>query len=602
LTFDRLLPLYRRHHADLLGHVGDDEFLNPFFVTAAVEAVLGTGGPWDEADRVIPEALDSLNDFIGYRPVAVLENGRRSTVYAHERHRPLPLFVRDAGGAPGPWAEIVAKTLESISALPGDLLFASQFDPRRLDELALDLRSYDHLHPVTKRTNYPFGEWDPDVVDADGYFRRFVVRRVIFEGLAEWIVEGSGRRDDRVRDAAAVLGGTILMAAAVSGAGPGAHGSDVSLLSLLPDIAARRDAYYDMLLREAGDDASRLRSIAERYGQPYGDIRQFLNLRLADRGAQQVRSQHAAFQLARLGRVDAARRHAERIDSVSARIETAIRCEVAIGARAVRLGDPDTSWTAATSVRDLIDRGVGCGALADPWNALGFAGQFPLFTAREDAIPDHRLETLAELTSAGFRLASDAIATAATAGRDVAGRLEEFQAWCTRWDGYATHVVADLPRVSGEDAFRSAEAVAAVFAADAARDSTGESLEDDLRFWRDRIERLPHAEAYARVAERLLDEGRTESAVGVLLHWLDRADEVGTGSGGGSLFDLLEAAFETRLDAPLSGRAERVARFFRFLEANAGEFWDPPEAPFVLAPAEDESGPAPPEAAEGGSE
>lgn len=584
VTFRRMLPAYRTFHADLLGHLRDGEDFNPFLLAAALNAVLKAGPPWDEADRVAAAAIDTLNDFVGYRPIATLENGRRSSVYSHERHRPLPLFVRGAGVAVGPWHDLVTATLGRLEGLPSDLLFASQFDPQRLDELALDLRAYDHLHPVTKRTNYPFGEWDPDIVDADGYFRRFVVRRVIFQGLAEWIDEGPGDPRDRLRDAADVLGGTILMAAAVSGAGPGAHGSDVSLLTMLPDIAARRDAYYDRLMRDAGPDTARLRRTTERYGQPYGDIRQFLNLRLADRGARQVRRQHAAFQLARLGRSDAAGRHAGAIDCTSARLETAVRCAVAEGKRAVRAAEADAAWAAVREAFALIDRGVGCGAFADPWNGLGFAGQFPLFAAREDAIPDHRLETLAELQADAFALAIDAIAAAAAAGEECGPKLEELRGRAETWDRYAFGAVSDLPDVSGAEAARSAEAVATALGG--VPDATGDEA-DEARYWRDRVDALPHADAYARVVERLLARDKSETAVGVLLHWLGRVAEVGTGGEGRSLFELLETAFETRLDGPPEERADRVARFFRFLEANAEEFWLPPEATTVLDPGEE---------------
>ena len=31
-------------------------------------------------------------------------------------------------------------------------------------------------------------------------------------------------------------------------------------------------------------------------------------------------------------------------------------------------------------------RGIACGALVDPWNILGFQGQYPRFTALEDSV------------------------------------------------------------------------------------------------------------------------------------------------------------------------------------------------------------------------
>src|SRR5262249_13008333 len=74
LVFTRLLPAYRAHHADLLVHLGDRDLFTPLFLARVCEAVLAQGGSWDEEDRIVRGALARLNDFVGYRPVAVLEN------------------------------------------------------------------------------------------------------------------------------------------------------------------------------------------------------------------------------------------------------------------------------------------------------------------------------------------------------------------------------------------------------------------------------------------------------------------------------------------------------------------------------------------------
>src|SRR5262249_32976400 len=77
LLFRHLLPAYRAHHADLLGHVSEAELWQPFFLARACEAVLAQRGPWAERERVIGGSLRQLNDFVGHRPVAVLENRQR---------------------------------------------------------------------------------------------------------------------------------------------------------------------------------------------------------------------------------------------------------------------------------------------------------------------------------------------------------------------------------------------------------------------------------------------------------------------------------------------------------------------------------------------
>ncbi|MGH7201430.1 MAG: hypothetical protein ACREJB_12545, partial [Planctomycetaceae bacterium] len=171
LVFDHVVPAYRRHHADLLFHLSDEDFEQPLLLARIFEAVLSQGPPWDETDRVVRGALDALNNFLGYRPVAVLENDRQMEPYPHERFCPVPLFVQSGGEsvvAAGTYHDLIALTIELLRETPDDLLHAAYFDLARMDELAVDVRAHDHLHPVNKRTNYMFGEWDPHRIDVSG--------------------------------------------------------------------------------------------------------------------------------------------------------------------------------------------------------------------------------------------------------------------------------------------------------------------------------------------------------------------------------------------------------------------------------------------------
>ena len=94
LLFDQLLPAYRRHHQDLLAHLSEAELWQPFFLARGFEAILAQRGPWDEGDRVVAGALKQLNDYLGHRPIAVVENRRRGEPYEHERVRPAWTNVR----------------------------------------------------------------------------------------------------------------------------------------------------------------------------------------------------------------------------------------------------------------------------------------------------------------------------------------------------------------------------------------------------------------------------------------------------------------------------------------------------------------------------
>ena len=171
-----MLPAYREHHRELLFHLKPEDLQPSYFVAKVFEAVLEQGAPWGDRSRVVAGTLDRLNDFIGYRPIAILENRRKLEPYPHERFRPLPIYLRGAGVAAGPYRALITRTLNLLRELPPRLLAEAYFDLEQLEELAVDLRAHDHLHPANKRTNYLFGEWDPHQIDLKGRYRRFVVR------------------------------------------------------------------------------------------------------------------------------------------------------------------------------------------------------------------------------------------------------------------------------------------------------------------------------------------------------------------------------------------------------------------------------------------
>jgi len=97
-----MLPAYRKFHRDLLWHQPDEQLWRPLFLGRVFESLLSQGGPWHETDRIVAGALQDLNDYLGYRPVAVLESDERIEPYAHERVRPIPLYIRDVGVGCGP--------------------------------------------------------------------------------------------------------------------------------------------------------------------------------------------------------------------------------------------------------------------------------------------------------------------------------------------------------------------------------------------------------------------------------------------------------------------------------------------------------------------
>src|SRR5205807_1551369 len=132
-----------------------------------------------------------------------------------------PLYIREAGVAWGRYHALVGKALEILATTDASLLAEAYFDSDLLDELAFDPRAYDHGHPVNRRPNYVFGEWDPHHLDNQGRYRRYVARQITLDALLDR-VEHPGPLDpvEVLFEAAAVLAGTILMASGSSGNGP----------------------------------------------------------------------------------------------------------------------------------------------------------------------------------------------------------------------------------------------------------------------------------------------------------------------------------------------------------------------------------------------
>jgi hypothetical protein len=578
-TLTTLLPAYMSHHSDLLQHLTAKDHFQPLFVACLFEAALAARsghGDWS-ADRLIPDSLQRLNHFVGYRPVAVLENDRRCEVYAHERFCPVPLYFRDVGAAVGPAELLITSAIDFIRQLPLELTLQSHFSLDRLDELSLDVRAHDHLHPVNKRTNYVFGEWDPEEIDTKGFYRRFILRRLIVDSLLDWIGEESGLPDpERLYDASAVLAGTILMASAISGSGPQTYDSGVSLTSLLPVVARQRDEFYQRLLDTAkGDRARRLKKLAKESRQPFGHVRHELNMALSKYGADQVQHRHLSWLFARMGFEDASREMASIIPCLSARFECEVGSRMVLVPRLLRAGELDQAHRQITEGIDLLHRGIQCGGFADPWNILGFQGLFPLFFTREDSIPDNRIEVLLDMVSHLFdNCALVMIEAAATGRRDVHDRvLGQFRELATEWDRYATTTVADLTPVEGLKSVEAATRVARVLAE---WRTAGESA-GDISFWRQHVEDFDAPASFAQVVSTLLDRADHVAALGLLMQWLSSADSVPLENGPHSIHRLLHRLLQGVCDQPdPATRWLGLRRLFAFLEANAGTFWDVP--------------------------
>ena len=144
---EHLLPAYRAFHRDLLWHQSDRELWRPLFIGRALEVILSQGPPWNETKRIVERSLETLNDYLGYRPVAVLESERPLEPYAHERVRPIPLYIKDVGVAPGIYRELLERSLNILNEIDPEIRQQAWFDPQLVEELSLDPRATISIIP-----------------------------------------------------------------------------------------------------------------------------------------------------------------------------------------------------------------------------------------------------------------------------------------------------------------------------------------------------------------------------------------------------------------------------------------------------------------------
>ena len=582
VVFDRFLSAYRVFHADLLEHQPPGAIERPFFVMAAAQAVLATGGPWDDTDttaEIIRQAIAQLNDYVGWRPVAVLENGRLSEPYPHERVRPIPLFVAGAGTAQGKYRDLVAGAVEILTAAPPGLLQQADFDLSMLEELAIDPRAFDFLHPAASRPNYLFGLWDPTRIDERGFYRRMVVQQATLDGILSWpdaaatspLDQSTERQAQLRRESSAVLAGVMLMASGLSGHGPGAHQAALPLAELLPRIAGYRDEFYRWLLgRLPEDHRQRLDNEMQRLRQPFGGVRRHINALLASRRARQVESVALAAVLARLGRAEGAERMAGMVPAASARMFARITSRVVAAQQALRHGDPVAGPGQALDQLDdateMLFRAVGCGAAVDPWNILGLGGQFPLHEPGGESLTDPRVDDLVSVTEsilmgyAAVWQTSSLDGPVAAAARSAAA-LERLAGW---WDRHATTTVSGVQHLSGRELLDSAREV--IGALERRREIVATT--PPPAFWRKEVAAFSSPQSHAQAADALLREGDLDGAMGLLVHWASLLEGVAIERSGP---DWLAAAARWTARAVADRSPEgrgRVRRFLELVDAN----------------------------------
>jgi hypothetical protein len=575
---------YRTYHRDLLAHNSDSDLFNAFFFAKGCEAVLRARAAGTDDERLAVAAVLALNDYVGYRPIAILETGQPGELDPHERVSPVPLYLAGAEVAPGRYAEIVAPALKLLRETDRDLLDEAMLEPNLMEELALDPRAVDHLHPINKRPNFLFGEWDPHRIDGEGNYRRFVVRQLTIDSLIAWVVPGPSKAKqspdavaERRFEAAAVLAGTVLMGAGICGSGPTAFDSETTLSVLVPRIARYRDEFYRKLLASLpGSHGARLREEADKLKQPFAAVRQFLNQAIAGERALHLQERRLALLFAGMGYPTAARFRAAKITAPAVRLLCEIRLRHAEIALATRDGRHADAARLLAEVEDVLKRGIACGAFIDPWTILGFQGLYPIFAGREDTVRDPRAEDLILTVGRQFDLYAQALASATTADEphlreQISARMRSLSDW---WDQFATPVVSDLPKVHGGDRSDAANHVSRALGL------WKEGGASDPSFWRKHREGFRTPAAFAQVIEALIGHGDYRAAMALLVTWLSEADDVPLQDPSASFvrlaFRWLRGVATTATISPPE-KGPLVRRFFELLEVNADDRWFVPE-------------------------
>ena len=593
LLWSELLPAYLDFHRDLLFHQVPEMLFNGFFMARAADALLAVGLRGDD-QQVVRAAIDRLDDFVGYRPVAMLEN-RTCQPYRHEFVCPVPLYVKDAGISAGPYREIIELAIGKLATTADDVLRSASFDLERVEEIAIDPRAYDFDHPVNRRPNYHFGGWDERSISQDGFYHRFVLRQVTLDSLLKRAAGKTGvERREKVDEAACVLAGTMLMASGITGWGPGAYTSDITLGGLMKPIAAYRDAYYEDSMKQiGGEHAERLESEQKLRRQPFGAARQHLNAALAERRAAQLQHVQLARLYARMGYPDAAKRQTDTVSAASARMMCRIDCLMTLGLRAIRAGDLDAAVKVPAVAFDLMKRAIECGALIDPWDILANGGNFSLYAGPESGVHDSRVDDMLYLVEQVFgytaRVWSEAAARNDQAAySEMDNRYREMAEW---WRVYAAHTVESIEAADPLESYESAKLVARALRLW----HEGGAEAGNVAFWAPHADLFDSPRAYALVISALLERRDFVPAMALLVHWLSNAERVGLRLGGSSLPRLSERWLlhlrqsasgepdefgESSLNQDVDGDTAAiwplVRKMFDYFEANAEEFWAAP--------------------------
>ncbi|MBQ9371445.1 MAG: hypothetical protein IJU03_04580 [Thermoguttaceae bacterium] len=600
-VMEKALEEYRLFHVDTLFNIKNSLIYNSFFM-AKLCSVVAKIDDENGGDVPVNSVLEHLNDYIGYRPIPVLEGEEKHEPDQHEWIAPVPLYYDGVGVAQGIYSEVVEHCLKILRDTDESLLFSASFDPDKLRELAIDPRPYDFDHPVHLRVNYAFGTWDDRAVDDDGYFRRFIVPRSNLDSIMKrvWDENDPRMRKEYAYEAGAVLAGTILMASGICGGRVQAYDSTVSLHDLANKVSEFRDKFYEVLITKVPDSMkARLTDEAARLFQPFAGARQALNRELARKRADQLQRFSLARTYARMGYFKAARQQADVIETPSARLLSRIDCLITEAHLKTDVGKLQEAAELLPKIEETLRRGLACGAFPDPWFILGFDAQFSLYPSPDSGVHDHRIDGLIDLLNDIFDLYSRIQKEAAATGKaelrvDLSEQMSALAGW---WDQFGSTEVTSVEGFSGQEVWESAAKVSTALAAW----SKAGGAVGDVKFWSRHVERFKSPKAFVLLGEALLEKNDLISAASLLIYWLDQSMTIPLTEADYSFTTLAEywmrevwadqsqpnqsnasrrafAAVDNNWTAEEYLKRWKLAKsFLDRIEANADEYWEAPK-------------------------
>src|SRR5207302_76745 len=99
----------------------------------------------------------------------------------------------------------------------------------------------------------------------------------------------------------------------------------------------------------------------------------------------QLQQRHVGLVYAEMGYPEASRREVAQVPAASIRMPNEILCLLSRALWHLDRGEAAQAARLLPESEDLLRRGIACGALADPWNILGFQAMYPLASSPENS-------------------------------------------------------------------------------------------------------------------------------------------------------------------------------------------------------------------------